>query len=96
MLYSAFYICMYIFFIILSLNLRVLWMNIAFVTVFTAAIGASLYLTYHYKHSKKEEKQRMISQKPLNHYYYDRWYTPADSTQLENEVEKVKKRKNSL
>lgn len=65
MLYSALDISIYIFFIILALNMRVLWMSIAFVTVFTASLGASLYLMHYYRHSKKEEKQRMISQNPF-------------------------------
>jgi hypothetical protein len=54
-----------------------------------------IYLTYHYKHSNKQEKQRMQNQKQAYHQYYDQWYTPASSTYLENEADKIKKRKKS-
>ena len=85
-----------LFFIILALNVKILWVSIVCGTAFIAYLAMELYLLYHYKHSKKQEKHRMQSQKPARHYYYDRWYTPADSTQLENEADKVKKRKNHI
>ena len=85
---------MYTFFIILALSMRIPWVSALLVFVFAAGIAIPIYTMYRYKHSDKHEKQRMISQKPLNRYYYDRWYTPADSTELDYQIEQIKKRKN--
>jgi hypothetical protein len=38
----------------------------------------------------------MIAQKAINSYYYNRWYTPADSTELDYQIEKIKKRKKPI
>jgi len=64
--------------------------------VFASGIAIPIYWKYRFKHAEKEEKQLMISQKKINHYYYDRWYTPADSTEIDYQIERIKKRKNQL
>ena len=87
---------MYIFFIILALIMRPLWVSTPLVIVFAGCIAIQIYLIYHYKHSNKQERHRMISQKPLYRYYYDRWYTPADSTELDYQIERIKKRQKTI
>jgi len=96
LLYSGFFIAMYTFFIILALSMRILWVSAPLVIVFAAGIVIPIYSMYHYRHSNKQEKHRMISQKPLYRYYYDRWYTPADSTELDYQIERIKRRKKPL
>ncbi len=34
----------------------------------------------------------MIAQKAINSYYYNRWYTPADSTELDYQISKKLRR----
>jgi hypothetical protein len=93
LLYYGFTFAIYIFFIILALSMRVLWVSALLVFVFGSGIAIPIFWKYHYRHSGKEEKERMITQKQISHYYYDRWYTPADSTEIECKIEKIKKRK---
>lgn len=63
-----------------------------------SATGLTLPIWWrnHYRHSSKKEKERMGAQKSFNSYYYNRWYTPADSTEMDYEIEQIKKRKKSL
>jgi hypothetical protein len=35
----------------------------------------------------------MIAQKQINSYNYSRWYTPADSTEMEHQIELKKEKK---
>jgi hypothetical protein len=96
LLYYGFTFVIYILFIILALNIRVLWVSIISVFVFGSGIAIPIYWKYHYRHSGKKEKERMITQKQINSHYYNRWYTPADSTEMDHQIELIKKRKKSL
>jgi len=93
LLYYGFTFTIYIFFIILALSMRILWVSAILIVIFGSGVAIPLLWKYHYLHSGKEEKKRMINQKQINHYYYDRWYTPADSTEIEYQIERIKKRK---
>jgi hypothetical protein len=73
--------------------MRILWVSAILVFIFGSGVAIPLLWKYQYLHSGKEEKKRMIDQKQINHYYYDRWYTPADSTEIEYQIERIKKRK---
>jgi hypothetical protein len=35
----------------------------------------------------------MITQKQINSHYYIQWYTPADSMEMDHQIELIKKRK---
>jgi len=96
LLYYGFPFAIYIFFIILALNMRVLWVSAILVFIFGSGIAIPILWKYHYKHSGKREKQRMITQKQINSHYYNRWYTPADSTEIDYQIEQIKKRKKAL
>ena len=96
LLYYGFPFVIYIFFIILALNMRVLWVSATLVVVFSSGIAIPILWKYQYKHSSKRGKQRMIAQKQINSLYYNRWYTPADSTEMDHQIELIKKRKKSL
>jgi len=61
--------------------------------VFASGFAIPIYWKHRFNHAEKVEKQLMISQKKIYHYYYDRWYTPADSTELDYQIERIKKRK---
>jgi protein tyrosine phosphatase len=73
-----------------------LWMKTLLAFVFASGIAIPIYWKYRFKHAEKEEKQLMISQKKIYHFYYDRWYTPADSTELYYQIERIKKRKKPI
>jgi len=96
LLYYGFPFVTYIFFIILALNMRILWVSAILVVVFSSGIAIPILWKYRYKHSSKREQQRIIAQKQINSHYYNRWYTPADSTELDYQIELIKKRKKSL
>jgi len=96
LLYYGFPFAIYIFFIILALNMRVLWVSAILVFIFGSGISIPILWKYHYKHSGKREKQRMIAQKQINSHYYNRWYTPADSTEMDYQIKQIKKRKKAL
>ena len=96
LLYYGFPFVIYIFFIILALNIRVLWVSASLVVVFSSGIAMPILWKYRYKHSNKREKQCMIAQKQINSHYYNRWYMPADSTEMDYQIELMKKRKKSL
>jgi hypothetical protein len=92
-LYTGFFTVIYAFFVVLALILQIPWLTPILVLLFGSGIAIPIYFRYRYRHSSKAEKRRMVSQKALNSYYYNRWYTPADSTQLENEATKLKRKK---
>jgi hypothetical protein len=96
LLCSEFSTTIFLFFIILALSLTNIWMKTLLSFVFASGITIPIYWKYRFKHAEKEEKQLMISQKKINHYYYNRWYIPADSTELDYQIERIKKRKNQL
>ena len=96
LLYYGFTFSIDIFFIILALSMRVLWISATLVLVFGSGIAIPIYWKYHYRHSGKREKERMTAQKQINSHYYNRWYTPADSTEMEYQIELMKKRKKVL
>ena len=92
--YSGFLTVIYGFFIVLALLLRILWLSPIIVLLFASGIAIPIYFRHHYRRSSKAEKKRMINQKALNSYYYNQWYIPADSTELDYQIERIKKRKN--
>jgi hypothetical protein len=93
LLYYRSTFAIFVFLIILALNMRVLWMSAILVFVFGSGIAIPTYWKYHYGQSGKKEKERMIAQKQINSYNYNRWYTPADSTEMEHQIELKKEKK---
>ncbi len=93
LLYYGFTFAIFVFFIFLALNIRVLWMSAILFFVFSSGIAIPIYWKYHYKQYGKKEKERMIAQKQINSYYYNRWYTPANSTEMDHQIELIKKEK---
>jgi hypothetical protein len=85
----------YTFFIILALNMGILWSAPSRFLFFGSGIATPINWKYHFRHSGKEEKGQMIAQKQINSYYYNRWYTPADSTEIDYRSELIEKRKRS-
>jgi hypothetical protein len=96
LIYSGFFTVIYGFFIVLALLLRILWLSPILVLLFASGILIPIYFRHQHRHSNKAEKQRMIAQKAINSYYYNRWYTPADLTELDYQIEKIKKRKKPI
>jgi hypothetical protein len=94
LLYYGFTFAIFTFFIVLALNMRIPWISAILVIVFGSGIAIPIYWRHRYRNSGKGEKERMVAQKQINHYYYDRWYTPADSTEIDYQIERIKKRKN--
>ena len=94
LLYYGFTFAIFTFFIVLALNMRIPWIIGILVIVFGSGIAIPIYWRHRYRNSGKGEKKRMVDQKQINHYYYDRWYTPADSTEIDYQIERIKKRKN--
>ena len=93
---SIFSTALFLFFIILAVFMTNVWMKTLLAFVFASGIAIPIYWKYRFKHAEKEEKQLMISQKKINHYYYDQWYTPADSTEIDYQIERIKKRKKPI
>ncbi len=93
LLYAGFSTVIYGFFVVLALMMQIFWLSPVLVLIFGSGIAIPIYWRYHFKHSGKKEKKRMASQKQINRFYYDRWYTPADSTELDYQIERFKKRK---
>ena len=89
------FIAICLFFIIIALASGAIWPNIIIILLFASGIAIPIYWRHHFRHSEKEEKARMIAQKQINSHYYNRWYTPADSTELDYQIERIKKRKRS-
>ena len=96
LLCSVFSTAIFLFFIILALFMTNLWMKTLLAFVFALGIAIPIYWRHRFNHAEKAEKQLMISQKKIYHYFYDRWYTPADSTELDYQIERIKKRKKQL
>ena len=94
--YSGFFTVIYGFFIVLALLLRILWLSPIIVLLFASGIAIPIYFRHYYQRSSKAEKKRMINQKALNSYYYNQWYIPADSTELDYQIERIKKRKKPI
>ena len=90
---SIFSTALFLFFIILAVFMTNVWMKTLLAFVFASGIAIPIYWKYRFKHAEKGEKQLMVSQKKICHYYYDRWYTPADSTEIDYQIERIKKRK---
>ena len=63
--------------------------GLAMGTFFTALLIGTLYKYYRYSRAKQKEKQQMDSQIPTGGHYYKIWYTPADSTELQYQKEKM-------
>ena len=96
LLYYGFPFLVSIFFIVLAFSMRVLWISAILALVFSLGIVMPIYWRYRFRHSGKKEKERMIAQKQINSYYYNRWYTPADSTRMDYNIELIKKKKKTL
>jgi hypothetical protein len=71
--------------------MRVLWVSALLVFACPGTLYQSSW-KYHYRHSGERGKERMITSKQISHYYYDRWYTPADSTEIECKIKKLRKK----
>ena len=93
LLYIGFTFAVFTFFVISALNMRVLWISVILVFVFELGIAIPIYSRHLYRHSRKGEKERMVAQKQINHYFYDRWYSPADSTEIDYQIERIRKGK---
>ena len=96
LIYTGFFIVIYGFFIVLAILLRIPWLSPVLVLLFASGIAIPIYFRHHYRHSNKLEKKRMLSQKSINSHYYNRWYTPADSTELDYQIERIKKKTRQL
>ena len=96
LLSSVFSTAILLFFIILAIFMTNFWMKTLLAFVCVSGIAIPIYWKHPFNHAEKVEKQLMISKKKIYHYYYDRWYTPADSTELDYQIERIKKRKNRL
>jgi len=57
---------------------------------------AEIWTEYRWHYGPRKEKLRMRAQKPARHYYYDRWYTPADSTILNYLASKLREIKKKI
>lgn len=57
--------------------------------IFTALLIGTLYKYYRYSRANQKEKQTMDSQIQTEGHYYRIWYTPADSTELQYQKEKM-------
>ena len=93
-LYFAFTTAIYLFLLILAvLLMTTVWFSFVLVILLATAIIQPLYMRYHLNRSDKKERERVKSQRQIYHHYYDRWYTPADSTELDYQIERIKKEK---
>ena len=86
----------FIFFIAMALLIRHLLASVLLGVIWSIGLAADLYLYYHYKHASKHERQRMESQIPIRRYFYDRWYTPADSTRTQHMKEQLREMKKKV
>ncbi|MCW4029597.1 MAG: hypothetical protein NWE92_08120 [Candidatus Bathyarchaeota archaeon] len=82
---------LYVLCIGIALSITILWLKILITGLIAAVTAGHIYALYRYRHANKQQKQKRDDQKTLYRYYYDRWYTPADSTRIEHEKEKLKK-----
>ncbi len=58
-----------------------------------AGYVGEIYTVYRRFYGTKKEKLQIESQKPAGHYYYDRWYYPADSTRMNFLADKARELK---
>ena len=79
-------LCVLPFFIFVSLLANGYWLT----PILIAGYIGEIYAAYRRLRGKKEEKLQMESQRPARHYYYDRWYFPADSTRLGYLADKIR------
>jgi hypothetical protein len=96
LLFAAFGVFMYAVFMFFIFSTGVLWVSVGLGALATAAITAELYYHYHYKHANAKEKHRIQAQKPMRRYFFDRWYTPADSTTQNHLTEELLERKKKI
>ncbi len=85
-----------LFLLVLVVNIKPWWASAFLTFIIAGYLVWYFYMMYHMKHADKKKKEKISKQFSANHYYYDKWYTPADSTRMENEVNKLKKKKRIL
>ncbi len=85
-------LCILPFFIFLSLVANAY----GWTTLFVAGYIGEIYTVYRRFYGKKKEKLQIESQKPAGHYYYDRWYYPAESTRMNFLADKAREIKRKL
>jgi hypothetical protein len=78
-------LCVLPFLIFVSLLAKGYWLTPFLVAFFVGEVSS----VYRRWRGAKKEKLQMESQRPASHYYYDRWYFPADSTRLNYIREKI-------
>jgi len=66
--------------------------GIAMGTFFTALLLGTLYKYYRNSRANQKEKHQMDSQIQTEGHYYKIWYTPADSTELQYQKEKMQEK----
>src|SRR4030065_2837199 len=79
-------LCYLPFFISVSLLAKGYWLTPFLVAGFVGEV----YSVNRRWHGGKKEKLQMASQRSARHYYYDRWYFPADSTRLGYLADKIR------
>lgn len=95
-LYNAITIATYAVFIYLSTLTPNIWGTLIMGGFFTALLIGTLYRNYRYYRAGPKEKQAMLKQKPTQMHYYNKWYRPADSTELEYQKQKAEEEKKKI
>lgn len=75
----VFGLCILPFLILASILAKAYWIT----PILVAAYVGEIWTEYRWHYGPRKEKLRMRSQTPARRYYYDHWYTPADSTRLD-------------
>jgi Flp pilus assembly protein TadB len=73
-----------------------IWGTLLMGGFFTALLIGTLYRNYRYYRANQKEKQAMLKQRPTNMHYYNKWYRPADSTELEYQRQKAEEEKKRI
>ncbi len=92
-LYNAITIATYSILIYLSTLTPNIWGTLIMGGFFTTLLIGTLYRNYQYYRADSKEKQAMLKQIPTNMHYFDKWYRPADSTELEYQHQKAEEEK---
>jgi hypothetical protein len=93
LLANTFILGTFAFIVILSTGIRVLWISASLATLWTSLLITILYTNYRHQHASIKEKKRRNQQQPIRSHFDNIWYRPADSTLLEHEQKKLKRKK---
>jgi ABC-type bacteriocin/lantibiotic exporter with double-glycine peptidase domain len=77
----------------LSFSIGVLWITVASTVFSTVLIIGLIYLDYLDRHTSRKVKQKREAQQALASHFDNIWYRPADSTELEYQREKMRKKR---